>query len=144
MSYIYKKIHYMTITLVTQNVAQVPFTSYELYTWKVWSCHVQPFRGICIYKKIYVQNDKVNVTQNVAPVPSSLWPWLQGHTKCCPLPSTLCDLYTCIVWSCYVQWFRRRCNYKKIHYSTFDLRVKVTRNIAQYPIYHAIHTPVYF
>ena len=30
-----------------------------------------------------------------------------------PVPSTLCDLCICKVWSCYDQWFRRRHNYKK-------------------------------
>ena len=39
-------------------------------------------------------------------------------TKCCPVPSTSCDLCTWEHWSCYVQWFRRRCIYKKIHYLT--------------------------
>ena len=42
----------------------------------------------------------------------------QGHTKCCPVPSTSCDLCTCKHWSCYVHWFRRRFIYKKIHYLT--------------------------
>ena len=46
------------------------------------------------------------------------WPWSQGHTKCCPVPSTSCDLCTCKLWNCYVQWFRRRFIYKKIHYLT--------------------------
>ena len=34
----------------------------------------------------------------------------------------------------------RRCVYKKIHYLTFDLDlgVKVTRNVAQYPLHHVI------
>ena len=42
----------------------------------------------------------------------------QGHTKCCQVPSTSCDLCTSKLWSCYVQWFRRRFIYKKIHYLT--------------------------
>ena len=33
----------------------------------------------------------------------------------------------------------RRCIYKKIHYLTFDLGVKVTRNVAQYPLHHVIY-----
>ena len=49
------------------------------------------------------------------------WPWGQGHTTCCPVPSTSCDLCTCQVWSCYVQWFRRRYICKKIHYLTLTL-----------------------
>ena len=45
----------------------------------------------------------------------------QGHTKCCPVPSTSCHLFTCKVWSCYIQWLRRRCIYKKIHNMTLTL-----------------------
>ena len=41
------------------------------------------------------------------------WPWGQGHTKCHPVPFTSCDLCIYKVWSCYVQRFRRRYNYKK-------------------------------
>ena len=43
-------------------------------------------------------------------------PWGQGHTN-----ATSCDLCTCEVYSCYVQWFRRICIYKKIHYMTWTL-----------------------
>ena len=32
-----------------------------------------------------------------------------------------------------------RCIYKKIHYLTFDLGVKVTRNVTQYPLHHVIY-----
>ena len=41
------------------------------------------------------------------------WPWGQGHTKYHPVPSTSCDLCIYKVWSCYVQRFMRRYNYKK-------------------------------
>ena len=53
-----------------------------------------------------------------------IWPWPlgQGHTKCCPVPSTSCDLCTWELLSCYVQWFRRRCIYKIIHYLTLTPR----------------------
>ena len=30
----------------------------------------------------------------------NIWPWGQGHTKCCPVPSTSCDLFSYKVWSC--------------------------------------------
>ena len=52
----------------------------------------------------------------------SIWPWGQGHTKCCPVPSTSCDLCTWELWSSYVQRFRRRCIYKRIHYLTLTSR----------------------
>ena len=66
------------------------------------------------------------------------WPWGQGHTKYCPVPSTSCDLFSYKVCSCYVKRGRRRCIYKKIQYLTFDLNlgVKVTRNVTQYPLHH--------
>ena len=40
----------------------------------------------------------------------------------------------------------RRCIYKKIHYLTFDLdlRVKVTRNVTQYPLHHVIYASTKF
>ena len=38
----------------------------------------------------------------------------------------------------------RRCIYKKIHYLTFDLGVKVTRNVTQYPLHHVIYAPAKF
>ena len=42
--------------------------------------------------------------------------------KCCPMPSTSCDLCTYSVWSYYVKRFRRRCIHKKIHYLTLTPR----------------------
>ena len=38
----------------------------------------------------------------------------------------------------------RRCIYKKLHYLTFDLGVKVTRNVTQYPLHHVIYAPTKF
>ena len=66
--------------------------------------------------------------------------------KRCPVPSTLCDLWTCKVWSCYIQWFRRRYIYKKIHYLTFghDLGVEVSWNIAQYPLHYVTYATAKF
>ena len=75
-----------------------------------------------------------------------LWPWGQGHTKYCPVPSSSCDLSSYKVWSCYVLSLRRRYIYKKIHYLIFglDLGVKVTRNVAQYPLHHVIYSATKF
>ena len=76
-----------------------------------------------------------------------IWPWPsgQGHTKCCPVPSTSCDLCTYRVWSYYVKSFRRSI-YKKIQYLTFDLDlgVKVTQNVAQYPLHHVTYPATKF
>ena len=38
----------------------------------------------------------------------------------------------------------RRCIYKKIHYVSIDLGVKVTQNVAQYPLHHVTYTPAKF
>ena len=77
-----------------------------------------------------------------------IWPWPsgQGHTKCCPVPSTSCDLCTYRVWRYYVKSFRRRSIYKKIQYLTFDLDlvVKVTQNVAQYPLHHVTYPATKF
>ena len=77
-----------------------------------------------------------------------IWPWPigQGHTKCCPVPSTSCDLCTYRVWSYYVKSFRRRSIYKKIQYLTFDLDlgVKVTQNVAQNPLHHVTYPATKF
>ena len=79
-----------------------------------------------------------------------LWHWFcgQGHTKCCPVPSTSCYLFSYKVWSCYVKRFnvkpfRRRYIYKKIHYLILDLGV-VTQNVAQYPQHHVTYSATKF
>ena len=46
----------------------------------------------------------------------------------------------------YVKRFRRRSIYKKIQYLTFDLDlgVKVTQNVAQYPLHHVTYLATKF
>ena len=61
----------------------------------------------------------------------------QGHMKHCPLYHVT-----------YGQWFRR-CIYKKIHYLTFDIDpkvkgVRVTLNVAQYPVHHVTYASTKF
>ena len=48
--------------------------------------------------------------------------------------------------SYYVKSFRKRSIYKKIQYLTFDLdlEVKVTQNVAQYPIHHVTYPATKF
>ena len=60
------------------------------------------------------------------------------------MPSTSCDLYTCKVGIRYVQRLGRRCIYKKMHYLTFDIGVKVKRNVAQYPLHHETYAETKF
>ena len=80
--------------------------------------------------------------------PWGIWPWPQGqgHMKCCLVPATSCDLCAGKIWSCYFQNIMRRCVFKKIHYLTIDLDlgVKVTQNIAQYPLHHVTYTRAKF
>ena len=73
------------------------------------------------------------------------WPWPsgQGHTKCCPVPYASCDLCTYRVWSYYVKSFRRRIC-KKIQSLTLTLKVKVTQNVAQYPLHHVTYPATKF
>ena len=97
----------------------------------MWPIQVQSLKLLCLtVKEMHLQE----ITSY------DLWPWIrgQGHTKCCPVPSTSCDLSRYKVWSCYIEWLRRRCIYKKLYYLTFDLEigVKVTQNVAQYPLHH--------
>ena len=77
---------------VTQNVAQYPL---HHVTYASAKFEVKQFRRRCIYKKIHYLTFDLD------------------YTKHRPVPSTLCDLCICKVYSCYIQWFRRRYNYKK-------------------------------
>ena len=135
-------------------------------TCKVWRCCVrlQQFRR-CIYIKIqYLTSDLwVKVTLNVAQYPhlyvnyAPVWscyiakedmdlqPWPNWSHKI--LLSTLNIMWPnciCKVWKCYIQQFRRRCIYKKIHYLISDLGVKVPRNVAQYLLHYVNYTLVKF
>ena len=69
---------------------------------------------------------------------------LQGHTKCCPVPSTLCELCTSKVLYCYIPRLMRICIYKKIHYLTLTFWVKVTQNVAQCPLHHVTYAHTEF
>ena len=70
----------------------------------------------------------------------------QGNKKCCQVLSTSFDQRTYRVLSYYVKRFRRRSIYKKIQYLNFDLDlgVKVTQNVAQYPLHHVIYSATKF
>ena len=132
---IYKKIHYLTLALGSRSHKMLPSTLDIM-----WPMHQQSL--ILLHPTV---KEKVHLEENTLFVLDlgsifDLWPWLwgQSHTKCCPVPSTSCDLSSYKVWSCYSQPFRRRFIYKKIHHLIFDLdlRVKVTLNVAQYPLHH--------
>ena len=101
----------------------VPSKSCDLCTYRVWSYFTKSFRRRSIYKKIQYL--------------------IFG---CYPVPSTSCDLSSYKVWSCFVKPFRRRYIYKKIHYLIFDLDlvVKVTPNVAQYPLHHVTYSATKF
>ena len=103
---IYQKIQYLTFDLDLGVKAHklLPSTLYIM-----WSIQLQSlkFLGLTVYEEIHLQ---VNTLFDFWP-----WPWGQGHTKCCPVPSTSCELCTYRVWSCYVNMFRRRSIYKKFN-----------------------------
>ena len=64
------------------------------------------------------------------------------------LPSTLYIMWPFQLQSLKLlrQRFRRRFIYKKIQYLTFDhdLGVKITRNVAQYPLHHLTYSTTKF
>ena len=65
--------------------------------------------------------------------------------KCCPMPSTSCDLCTYRVWSYYVKRFRRRCIHKNIHYLTLTPRSKSQEIVsAQYPLHYVTYSATKF
>ena len=126
---------------VTQKCCLVPSTSCDLCTSKVWYCYIPRLRR-CIYKKIHhltlTFGSRSHKMLPYAPTEFevttskgfggdaftrkfNIWLEGQGHTKCCPVPSTSCDLFSYKVWSCYFLQFRRRYINKKIHYLTFDI-----------------------
>ena len=99
---VYKKKHYLTFNLdlwvkVTQKVTQYPRHHVTYAQAKFEVATSKSLWGDAFTKKYIIWP----------------WPWGQGHTKCHPVPSTSCDLCIYKVWSCYVQRFRRRYNYKK-------------------------------
>ena len=105
----------------------LPSISCDLCTGKVWICYI-PLLRRCIYKKIHY----LILTLG------------SRSQECCPVPSILCDLCAYKVWICYIKRFRRICIYKKIHYFTFDLDVKITHNVAQYPLHHVTYSATKF
>ena len=79
------------------SVAYGLLPSCDTYTYNVLSCCVHR----CISKKIHYLT--FDLDRSRSHETSTLYLVL----------STTCDLCICRVWSCYVQWFRRRYNYKK-------------------------------
>ena len=147
----------------------MPYTSCDLCTYRVWGYYGKMFRKRRIYKKIqyqYFAQYQLHHVSNPATkfeVATSnllggdtftrkwmIWSltltfWSRSHEM---LPSTLY-----IMWPIQLQslkllrkGFKRRCIYKKIQYLTsdLDLGVKVTRNVAQYPLHHVIYSATMF
>ena len=129
---IYKKVHYLTLTLGSRSHKILPSTLDIM-----WPMHQQSLILLhpTVEEKMHLQkytlndlNLQVKVTWKVAQ---------------CPLHHVT---YAPTVWSYYVKSFRRRSIYKKIQYLTFDLDlgVKVTRNVAQYPLHHVTYPATKF
>ena len=123
------------MTLGSRSHKMLPSTLYIMWTIQLQSLKLL---GLTVKEEIHLQENSIF---DLWP-----WPWGQGHTKCCPVPSTSCDLFSYKVWSCYIKRLRRRCIYKKIQYLTFDLDlgVKVTQNVAQYPLHHVTYSATKF
>ena len=137
--YIYKKEHYFTFDLRSRTL-----TFGQIHKLNVAQYHLHHMTYASAKFLVAMSNDLGGnaFTRNI---------WVEldlGPRSREVLPSTSCDLCTCKVWSCYCQWLRR-CIYKKIHYFTFDLDpnvkgVKVTQNVAQYPLHHVTFAPAKF
>ena len=132
-----QEIQYLTfdLDLGSRSHKMLPCTLYIM-----WPIHLQSLKllSLTVKEEIHLQENSIF---DLWP-----WPWDQGHIKCCPVPSTSCGLFSYKVWSCYVKMFRRRCIYKKIQYLTFDidLGVKITQNVAQYPLHHVTYSATKF
>ena len=92
----------LTLTLGSRSHKMLPSTLYIM-----WPIQLQSLKLLRLTVKEEIQLQE-NTIFDLWP-----WPWGQGHTKCRPVPSTSCDLFIYKVWSCYLQWFRRRYIYKK-------------------------------
>ena len=64
--------------------------------------------------------------------------------NCCPVSSTPCDLCSCKLLSCFIQWLKRRYIFKNIRCLTFKRDVKDTRYVAQYHLHHVTYALVKF
>ena len=87
----------LTLTLGSRSHKMLPSTLYIM-----WPIQLQSLKLLCLTVK-----EEIQLQEN------TIFDQGQGHTKCRPVPSTSCDLFTYKVWSSYLQWFRRRYIYKK-------------------------------
>ena len=128
---IYKKKHYLTLTLGSRSHEMLPSTLDIM-----WAMHQQSLILLhpMVNKLMHLQENTLfnhdlwvkvarnvtqchlhhslkllrqNVSEEIDLQVNSIfdlwpWPWSQGHTKWCPVPSTSCDLFSYKVWSCYV------------------------------------------
>ena len=101
---IYKKIHYLTLTLGSRSHEMLPSTLDIM-----WPMHQQ---SLMLLHPTF--KEKIHLQEN------TLFD-LDLGAICCPVPSTSCDLCTSKVWCCYIPRLRRRYIYKKKHYLTLTL-----------------------
>ena len=87
------------VVKVTQNVAQYS-QHHDLCTSKDWCRYNSRLRRRYNYKKIHYLT--LTLYPYIFTRKCIIWPLGQGHIKCCPVPSTLCDLFSYKVWRCYV------------------------------------------
>ena len=95
-------------------------SSYDLCTCKVGSCYVERFRGKCIYKK-YLS-----------------WLHPRSHEA---LSSTPCGLCTCLK---LLQPVVKEMHLQENTLFDLDSKVKVSRDVTQYPRHHVTYAPAKF
>ena len=83
---IYKKIHYLTLTLASRSYEMLLSTLDIMHELSLMLLHPM------VKDKMHLQENSIFGT----------WPWDEGHTKCCPVRLTSCDLFSYKVWRCYV------------------------------------------
>ena len=98
------------LTLTKVNV------TWSIVLYIMWPMYLQSLKLLGPMVKEMHYQDKTLFDLEVWP-----WPQSQGHKKCCPVHSTLCNLCTSKFWCCYIPWLGRWYIYKKIYYLTLTL-----------------------
>ena len=112
----------MTLALGSRSHKMLPSTIHIM-----WPMHLRTLKLLCpmVQEKMELQEKTLFYPRSHEVLPSTheiMWP----------------------MHSCYFQKFMRWCVYKQIHYLTFDLGVKVIRNVTQYPRHHVTYAQANF
>ena len=126
-----KKIHYLTLTLRSRESRSHKMLPSTLDI--MWPMHQQSVMLLhpMVKKMHFQENNYLTLTLGSRSHTKG-----QGHTKCCPVPSTSCDLCNSKV--------KEKMNLQVNTLFDLDLRVKVTLNVAQCPLHHVTYAPTEF